>query len=177
MPLTYVDNLIDAVFAAAKSNVPTGRVYNVVDSAEADQGMVARILREVSHGRIRPLFLPYAIVWLLLMGADLLSLARHGKLGTARFRLRRTLANMRFKCTAAREELGWEPNVSLSEGLAQAVESSADTPGKIRIGRSRRARKGSTLAGLAIAAALQSLSTVLESLGLAASELVSLSIW
>ena len=174
MPLTYVDNLIDAVLAAVESKVPTGRIYNVVDSAEADQGTVADTLREVSHGRIRPMFLPYALVWFLLMGLDLLSLARSFKPGTARFRLRRTLAKMKFKCNAAREELGWEPNVSLSEGLARAVESSADTPEQIRIGRTGKAAKGSTLAGLAVATAFQSLSASLEGSGFQLWELVGL---
>jgi nucleoside-diphosphate-sugar epimerase/predicted dehydrogenase len=124
MPLTYIDNLIDAMLAAARSEVPTGSVYNIVDSADANQGKVARTLCEVSQGRIQPLFLSYAFVWTLMLSIDLLSLMRQSKLGTARFRLKRTLANMRFKCSAARKDLGWEPRVSLADGLARAVEAS-----------------------------------------------------
>lgn len=128
MPLTYVDNLIDAMLAAARSEVPTGGIFNVVDSAETDQGEVCRALREISGGRIRPLLVPCGVVWLMMLGIDVLSLVRNGSLGTARYRLRRTLADMRFKCTAARKELCWEPRVSLVEGLRRVLADSTETP-------------------------------------------------
>ena len=127
MPLTYVDNLIDVMVAAARSQIPTGSIFNVVDSPEMDQGEVTRTLRKVSGGRIRPIHLPYPMVWTMMLGVDLLSLARKRTPGTARFRLKRTLADMRFTCTAARKELGWEPQVSLSEGLSRVLEASTET--------------------------------------------------
>jgi hypothetical protein len=74
------------MLTAARCDVPTGSVYYIVDSADVDQGEVARTLCEVSPGRIRPLFFPYAFVWTLMLGVDLLAMMRHGKLGTARFR-------------------------------------------------------------------------------------------
>jgi nucleoside-diphosphate-sugar epimerase len=126
MPLVYVDNLIDAMLAAARSNVPTGRIYNIVDSADVDQGQVARTLREVTQGHIRPMFIPYAVVWSMMLGVDAVALLRNGKLGTARFRLYRTLGNMRFQCAAAREELQWTPRVALEEALARTVDASRD---------------------------------------------------
>lgn len=124
MPLTHIDNVIDAMLAAAQASVPTGRIYNVVDAPDLNQGQVARTLREVSGGRIRPFFVPYPLMWMMMLGVDLLGLARHRKLGTARFRLKRTLANMRFRCSEARRELGWEPRVTLSEGLSQVLSAS-----------------------------------------------------
>jgi nucleoside-diphosphate-sugar epimerase len=136
MPLTYVDNLIDAMLAAARSESPTGSVYNVIDSPQCDQGEVARALHIVSGGRIRPMFIPYAPMWVMMLGIDLLSLLRHRKLGTARYRLKRTLADMRYPCVAAREELVWAPRVTLFEGLARAFEASMDIPKKIEPGAS-----------------------------------------
>jgi nucleoside-diphosphate-sugar epimerase len=144
MQLTYVDNLIDAMVAAARSESPTGSLYNVVDSSQCDQGEVARALRTMSGGRIRPMFIPYAIVWMMTLGIDLLSLLRHKKLGTARYRLRRALANMRYPCFEAREKLGWTPRVTLLEGLARAVEASTDIPKKVEPGASLRAAGGGT---------------------------------
>jgi nucleoside-diphosphate-sugar epimerase len=125
MPLVYVDNLADAMLAAAESDAATGSVYNVVDSAEVDQGEVARTIAKITQDRVRPVFLPYPFVWTIMLGVDLLSLLRRGKMGTARFRLHRTLANMRFKCLAARKDLKWEPHVTLQEGLTRSVDSSA----------------------------------------------------
>jgi 2-alkyl-3-oxoalkanoate reductase len=124
MPLVYVDNLIDAMLAAAAKDIRSGSIYNIVDSAEVDQNDVARTLREVTQGKTRPVFLPYLVVWMMMLGVDLLSLLRRKKLGTARFRLRRTLADMRFKCLAARKDLEWEPRVTLADGLARTVEAS-----------------------------------------------------
>jgi nucleoside-diphosphate-sugar epimerase len=126
MPLTYIDNLIDALLAAERSDLPSGSVYNVVDSAELDQGEVARTLCKVSKGLIKPVFLPYPFVWMLMLGVDVASLVLHRRLGTARFRLKRTLADMRFKCTAARNALGWQPRVSLEEGMTRAYEASRE---------------------------------------------------
>jgi hypothetical protein len=103
----------------------------VIDSPQCDQGEVARALRIVSGGRIRPIFIPYAPVWMMMLGIDLLSLLRHKKLGTARYRLKRTLADMRYPCVAAREKLEWAPRVTLVEGLARAVEAAMDIPKKI----------------------------------------------
>jgi nucleoside-diphosphate-sugar epimerase len=127
MPLTYVDNVIDAMRAAATSKAPTGRVFNIVDDPHLDQGGVARALRQASDGRIRAAFVPYAAVWTLMLAVDLVSL-RKGKLGTARYRLSRTLANMRYRCERARAELGWTPRVSLVEGLGRTIAAASERP-------------------------------------------------
>jgi len=124
MPLVYVENLTDAMLAAAASDAPSGSVYNVVDSADVDQGDVAGAIRDVTKGGVRPVFLPYPFVWGMMLGVDLVSLFRRGRMGTARFRLHRTLANMRFQCSAARKDLKWEPRVGLHEGLARSVGAS-----------------------------------------------------
>jgi len=126
MPLTHVDNVIDAMLAAEKSRLPSGEVFNVVDDAAWDQGLVARTLENVSHRTLRPMFLPYPIVWSLMLAVDLVSLARGRGLGTARYRLARTVADMRYPCVSAREELGWSPRVGLEAGLAGAL--AAQTP-------------------------------------------------
>ncbi len=128
MPLTYVDNLIDAILAARPAEVPSGSIYNVVDSPDLTQGEIARILREVSRGRIRPIFLPYPLVWMMMLGIDLFSLLRNGRMGTARYRLERTLADMRYRCIAARQQLGWQPSVMLAEGLRRILETSEERP-------------------------------------------------
>lgn len=119
--LIYVDDVVDAMLAAARSGVPTGSVYNLLDTVDCDQDELARTLRQVTGGRIRPVFAPYPLVWTAMLGKDLVSLVRHRQLGTSRYRLERTLAPLRFECAAARRDLGWQPRVSLAEGLTRVV--------------------------------------------------------
>jgi nucleoside-diphosphate-sugar epimerase len=57
-----------------------------------------------------------------MLALDLVSLARTRKLGTARYRLKRTLAPMRFDCAAARKDLAWQPRVTLADGLARVLQ-------------------------------------------------------
>jgi nucleoside-diphosphate-sugar epimerase/predicted dehydrogenase len=119
--LVYVDDVVEGMLAAARSGVPTGSVYNLVDSADSDQAELARTLTAVTGGRIRPVFAPYPLVWMMMLAVDLLALVRERKMGTARYRLRRTLAPMRFECAAARRDLGWHPRVPLAEGLDRVL--------------------------------------------------------
>jgi 2-alkyl-3-oxoalkanoate reductase len=126
--LVYVDDVVDAMLSAARSGVPTGSVYNLVDTADYDQDELARTLSQITGGRIRPVFAPYPLVWAAMLGVDLMSLVRHRQLGTARYRLKRTLAPMPFECAAARKDLGWHPRVTLAEGLARVLNGGARQP-------------------------------------------------
>ena len=128
MPLAHVDNVIDAMLAAEASGVPTGSVFNVVDDAEWNQGAVARALAKVTDGKLRPMFAPYPVVWLMMLAIDLVSLAQGRGMGTARYRLARTLADMRYACLGARQQLGWSPRVGLEQGLGATLEAQSPAP-------------------------------------------------
>jgi nucleoside-diphosphate-sugar epimerase/predicted dehydrogenase len=129
--LVYVDDVVQAMLTAALTPLPSGSTYNLIDSPDCDQAELARTLDQVSGGKIRPWFAPYPLVWGAMLGVDLVSLARNRKLGTARYRLKRTLAPMRFDCAAAKKDLGWHPRVSLAEGLARVLNGDArQTAGK-----------------------------------------------
>jgi nucleoside-diphosphate-sugar epimerase len=113
---------------AANSTLPSGSVFNIVDEAGMNQGGVARALREASDGKIRPIFLPYALGWLLMRGVDLAMFALKREPGTATYRLARTVANMRFRCESAHRELGWSPRVSVADGLARTYRAGLPAP-------------------------------------------------
>jgi 2-alkyl-3-oxoalkanoate reductase len=123
--LVFIDDVVQAMLAAARAHLPSGSTYNLIDSPDCDQAELARTLQQVSGGKIRPRFAPYPLVWTAMLGVDLVSLARNRKLGTARYRLKRTLAPMRFDCAAARKDLDWQPRVSLAEGLTRVLNGDA----------------------------------------------------
>jgi len=64
----------------------------------------------------------------MMLGIDFLSYLRRRGVGTSRYRLKRTMAHMRFRCSAAREELGWEPRVPLAEGLSLVLAALEEGP-------------------------------------------------
>lgn len=128
MPLTYVDNVIDAMRLGAVRDLPNGRVFNIIDEPELDQAKVAAILGELAGPRKRPRFMPYFMAWNMMLLIDLVSLARGRGMGTARYRLQRTLADMRYRSLAARQELGWEPKIATAEGLRRVVAAEKVTP-------------------------------------------------
>jgi len=128
MQLTYVDNLIDAMIAAAGASVPSGRIYDIVDQPELSQGEVRTAVIDVSSGDVRPFLVPTAIAWLAMGASDVLGMFRRRQLGTARYRLRRTIANIRFRTDAARSELGWQPKVTFREALQHTIAATREDP-------------------------------------------------
>jgi nucleoside-diphosphate-sugar epimerase len=101
--LSFIDNVIDAMLAAAESDAPTGSVYNVVDSDDISQADVCREVRRLTAERIRPVRIPYPVV-------------------------KRTLAPMRYSCAAAHRELEWQPRVTLAEGLSRVLADATPLP-------------------------------------------------
>jgi nucleoside-diphosphate-sugar epimerase len=105
----YVDDLVDAIVRALREPRAAGRAYTVWDG----QAVTAREFfgfhaRSLGHDRVR------------VLPAPLLRLAaRAAGAGPAAvtFMQRRAV----FPNARAREELGWEPRVSLAEGMARTL--------------------------------------------------------
>jgi nucleoside-diphosphate-sugar epimerase/predicted dehydrogenase len=127
VPLVYVDDVAEAARLALDSPAASGTAFNLVDAPSPTQAELAAAIRAATGGRVRPAFLPYPVAWTLMLGLDLLALLR-GRPATARYRLRRTLAEMRYPSRRARRELLWKPSVSLAEGLRRSREGSASAP-------------------------------------------------
>jgi 2-alkyl-3-oxoalkanoate reductase len=126
MQLTYIDNLIDAMIAAAGASLPSGRIYDVIDEPDVDQGRLHASIAEVTSGRVRPILVPRSVAWVAMLAFDILSLIRSRRLGTARYRLHRTLAKMRFRTEAVRNELKWAPTVSLTDALRSVFDENGE---------------------------------------------------
>jgi UDP-glucuronate 4-epimerase len=96
---TYVDDAVDATIAAAKRGVP-GEAYNVAGGSQATVLDVISTLERLLDRQIAVEHLPPVPGDARKTGAD---------------------------TTAARRDLGFEPRVSLEEGLARQVEAQAAT--------------------------------------------------
>src|SRR6185437_1893845 len=122
-PITYIDNLIDALMVAAK----TGglRKYIVIDDDNLTLGQYHATRTEI--GQTRTLFLPG---WLVLAGPMVLNgLARIVPIDreTAeiwRRQAQRALQNRLYDTSLVRKELGWSPRVSLRDAIERTARAS-----------------------------------------------------
>lgn len=120
---TYVDNVAAAMMQAAESPATVGRAYNITDATDATWGTYTYALAD-ALGCSRPwLTLPFPVAialgrtmeiphrMLKLSGRPLLT--RH-----AAYLLGR---DQEFPAARAREDLGFDPQVSLAEGIERSV--------------------------------------------------------
>jgi UDP-glucose 4-epimerase len=91
---TYIDNVVAATLAAAGAEGASGRIFNVAAGSPASVNRVADLIGEILGREVEKVFSP----------------ARPGD-------IRDSWADL----TAAREVLGFEPAVSLQEGLTRTV--------------------------------------------------------
>lgn len=123
LPLTYVDNVAEAICLALRSRRASGRAYNIVDNEAIQQGNYLALLREVGLSKRRTILLPpapvYPVVSLIEQVCRCLGVASP----LSRHQLERALGSVRYDTSRAREELGWNPKVGLLEALHQMREA------------------------------------------------------
>src|SRR5262249_46596844 len=128
LPLTYVDNVADAVLLAAQCDAAIGQAFTIVDGATVQSGYV-EAYRAASGETWRPVFLPVpAVAPAALVVERGLRLARR-RSPVAYHQVRRATDAADFDCSKARRVLGWEPAVSVAEGLRRCFTAvPADSP-------------------------------------------------
>jgi predicted dehydrogenase/nucleoside-diphosphate-sugar epimerase len=114
LPLVYLDDVVDAVLAAAEGELSSGEVIQLVGDETPTQN---ELLEMVLDGEAPVVRLPRA----LLFWGGQLSEPLLGALGRAspvsRYRFESALAKRRFASESAARLLDWRPRVSLREGI------------------------------------------------------------
>jgi 2-alkyl-3-oxoalkanoate reductase len=121
-PLNYVENIVDAMQAAAQSG--TGlRQFNVLDDDDLTLGRYHEIKRAIDHSETRffsgwPLYVasPFAEALRPLIPMGDLRLSRH--------QLRRSLQDRRSDTGLIRKATGWQPRVPLEEAVKRTANAS-----------------------------------------------------
>lgn len=111
IPLSYIENLIDAVQLVAGLKDGKPRQYVVVDDENLTLGQYHTAKREAD--RTRTLFLPG---WPVLLAAPLT--------GPPPRQVKRALENRWYDTRRLREETGWAPNVPLREAIQRTLTTS-----------------------------------------------------
>ena len=118
----YIDDLVEAILAGAAPRASPGQAYTVWDG---DAGHLRRVLRPARRGGRRSAAdarLPQPLLWALGAGTE--AVARALRAPAAVRPPRRHLLDRRGTASneRAREELGWEPEVALDEGIRRSAE-------------------------------------------------------
>jgi nucleoside-diphosphate-sugar epimerase/predicted dehydrogenase len=123
LPYTYVGNAVDCLLLAAISPQAIGETYNVVDEPQVT-------VREVSLCRIA--LADEQVTLLPFPPAVLIGVARYLEWKTkrnnahippnlSRYTVRSACRSLRYDTEKARQQLGWQPEVALNEGLRRAL--------------------------------------------------------
>jgi len=122
LPLTYVDNVADAVLLAASARHVVGRAFTIVD-ANVPQAEYVALYRAAAAEHWRPVFLPVGTIaraaWVL---ERTLRLARRRSPVTYH-QIQRATQRAYFDCSRAEQILGWRPAVTIREGLQRTFDS------------------------------------------------------
>jgi len=122
LPLTYVENVADAVLLAACSEDAVGKAFTIVDENVRQDDYVASY-RAIPGENWRAVFLPVGAVALAAF------LVEHGfrllrrRPPVTAHQIRRATRSARFDCTQAERVLGWRPIIPVHEGLRRAFAS------------------------------------------------------
>ncbi len=129
---TYIDNLVDALVLAdeALERTPanvSGEAFFVTNGEPMPfWDFVGQVLEEMNLPPIKAA-VPYRLAWTIAALAEGVDALRGGKLGSnnglSRFAVNYMCTHHYFKIDKAREVLGYEPRVSIREGIARTMRS------------------------------------------------------
>lgn len=122
MPMTYIDNVADAVLLAARAEDAVGKAFTIVDGNVPQADYVKSYLA-ASGERWRPVFLPVDLVAVAALVLERgLRLVRR-RAPVTYHQVRRATQSASYDCSRAERLLGWRPAVGLDEGLRRTFES------------------------------------------------------
>ncbi|HVN86600.1 MAG TPA: NAD-dependent epimerase/dehydratase family protein [Candidatus Binatia bacterium] len=119
LPMSYVENVADALLLAAQTEGANGRAYTVVD-ANVRQAEYAAQYRRLAHQRWYPIYLPASLLMPAARVAEVVGRLTRRSAPLTRHQLRRTTWSAFYDCTRAERELGWRPRVDWVEGLRRS---------------------------------------------------------
>jgi 2-alkyl-3-oxoalkanoate reductase len=122
LPLVYIDDVVDALLLAEKTNDADGSVFHLVDPAVVTQNEYLDLCQKAPGNALRIWRLPR---WLPLgasVGVEALCGLLHRSAPVSRYRLRSARPLGRCDCSAAAEKLGWTLRTGVRAGLRAVFE-------------------------------------------------------
>lgn len=120
-PHLYIDNLIEAILLASQREGAVGEIFNITDGVNTSAKEFFNQLNHIAGRENIFLNLPYPAAWILVLLMDVIArLIRKPPLfsWTA---LEFLTLKCRFDISKARDKLGYDPSVSLKEGMKKVA--------------------------------------------------------
>ena len=125
LPLTFIDNAIDALILGATAPGIAGESFNIVDDEVLTQREYLALLKQSTGGMPRVVRLPRIAYYAVGVLSEIAAAARKKEPSTNRYRIRTRLKRVRWDCSKAHRMLQWRPRVPLREGLTNTFRTYA----------------------------------------------------
>jgi nucleoside-diphosphate-sugar epimerase len=123
LPLTFVENTVDAIYRASLEPQAVGKIYNLVDDGNITVRDYLTRFKEVTGIDSKivrfPFFVPYCAFGVFEL-AGTMGLMKKGKASRAQFKWKHK--NVVFDNRRAKADLDWEQKVPMEEGLRRTFE-------------------------------------------------------
>jgi len=125
LPLVYIDDVVDALLAAARSPLRQGEIVQVVDGETLTQREVIALVRGHTTGVLR---IPRWLVFALGRVSELLLAPLGRPSPLSKYRLQSALARRRFESLNAARLLEWRPRVGVRNGIGAVASGREHDP-------------------------------------------------
>jgi nucleoside-diphosphate-sugar epimerase len=125
LPLTYIDNAVDALILGATVPGIGGETFHAVDDEPLTQQAYLAMLRRLANGRPRVVRLPRIAYYAVGILSEIAAAARKKEPATNRYRIRTRLKRVQWDCSKAKGKLRWRTRVPLQEGLVKTFRAYA----------------------------------------------------
>jgi predicted dehydrogenase/nucleoside-diphosphate-sugar epimerase len=125
LPLTFIDNAVDALILGAEVPGISGESFNIVDDDVLTQHQYLDLLRGSLGGAPRVVRMPRLAYYTLGLMTEVAATLRKKEPATTRYRIRNRLVPVRWDCSKAQRVLHWRPQVPLLQGLSRTFSAYA----------------------------------------------------
>ncbi len=122
LPLVYVDNLVDAIILCIEDDRAAGQTFNVIDDEGTTKMEYVRKLKGDLFPRSHAVSLPYWFVHSAVRFQEAVFRMMRRDPVLTRYRLSSASTDAAFSNGKIKEHIGWQPRVSLEEGLSRTFE-------------------------------------------------------
>lgn len=123
LPLTYVENTVDGIYKASIAEKAIGQIYNLVDEGEVTVNQYINRLKSVSGSQASVIHLPTPFLYTASSAYELgssLGLLKKGVTSWAQ--IQRKMKSLKYENHKAKNELNWEPKISIEFGLQKTFD-------------------------------------------------------